>query len=132
MTVMIEEALRQRIEDLDTPAAGRIYREFIEQQPERLPVVCFQRTGGAPMRRDLVSGIPVLQRASIRVEIIAETSMSSAQMVAALRAGLDGWRGMSAGLEVLRCACVFEGEASFVDGDLKLKIVQQDYDLVYR
>ena len=127
----IEEAFKARVVALGTDAGDRVFREVIEQEPT-MPAISFIRSGGTPMRRLVETGIPVLQRASIRVEVIAESSASAESVTAALRSGLDGWRGSSAGVEVLRCACVFQGDASYVDGDLFLKIVQQDYELTYR
>jgi hypothetical protein len=108
-----------------------VFREVIEQEPT-MPAISFTRTGGAPMRRLLESGVPALQRANVRVEVIANTVASAESVAADLRAGLDGWRGSSLGVDILRCACLFQGDASYVDGELVLKIVQQDYELTYR
>lgn len=127
----IEEAFKAKVVALGTDAGDRVFREVIEQEPT-MPAISFVRSGGTPMRRQVDTGVPVLQRASIRVEVIAESSASAESVTSALRAGLDGWRGNSAGVDVLRCACVFQGDASYVDGDLFLKIVQQDYELTYR
>lgn len=127
----IEEAFKAKIVALDTDAEDRVYREVIEQEPD-MPAISFVRTGAPPMQRMLESSTPCLQRANFRVEVIASTSASAETVTAALRAGLDGWRGTSSGVEVLRCALTFQGDASYVDGDLFLKIVQQDYELTYR
>ena len=97
-----------------------------------MPAISFVRTGGTPMRRIIDTGLPALNRASIRVEVIANTSASAESVAAALKTGLDGWRGTSSGVDVLRCAMTFQGDASYVDGDLVLKIIQQDYELTYR
>ncbi len=127
----IEEAFKAKVVALDTAAGKRVFRETIEQEPV-MPAIAFTRTGGTPMQRLLETGIPVLQRVSLRAEVIADTYASAEEVSAALREGLDGWRGTSVGVEVLRCACTFQGEASFADGDKVLKIVQQDYELTYR
>lgn len=127
----IEEAFKARIVALNTAAADRVFREVIEQEPA-MPAISFARTGGTPLARDMETRLPVLQRANLRVEIVANSSGSASGLAAALRAGLDGWFGTSAGVEVLRCACTFEGEASVAEGDLFLKIVQQDYELTFR
>ena len=127
----IEEAFKAKIVDLDTAAGKRVYREVIEQEPT-MPAIAFTRTGGTPMQRLVETGVPVLQRVTLRVEIIASTYASAEEVSAALRAGLDGWRGTSAGVEVLRCACTFQGEAAYADGDRVLKIVQQDFEVTYR
>jgi hypothetical protein len=120
----IEEAFKAKIVDRDTAAGKRVFREVIEQEPE-MPAIAFTRTGGTPMDRLLETGVPVLQRVNLRAEVIASTYASAEEVSAALRDGLDGWRGASLGVEVL-------GEASYVDGDKVLKIVQQDYELTYR
>jgi hypothetical protein len=127
----IEEAFKAKLVALATGAGSNVFREVIEQEPD-MPAISFTRTGGPPMRRILETGIPALQRANMRVEVIANNSASAESVSAALRAGLDGWRGTSSDVQVLRCACVFQGDASYVDGDLVLKIVQQDYELTYR
>jgi hypothetical protein len=127
----IEEAFKARVVALGTAAGDRVFREIIEQEPV-MPAISFIRSGGTPLRRNIETGVPVLQRANIRVEVIADSSAAAESVTADLRAGLDGWRGSSAGVDVLRCACVFQGDASYVDGDLFLKIVQQDYELTYR
>jgi hypothetical protein len=134
----IEEAFRAKIVSLGTAAGSRVFREVIEQEPE-MPAISFVRTGGAPMPRALDTGKPVLNRASIRVEVIADSMAESESVAAALKAGLDGWRGVSTipdspeqRVEVLRCALTFQGDASYVDGDLVLRILQQDYDVTYR
>lgn len=128
----IEEAFKAKIVALNTAAGSNVFREVIEQEPDAFPVISFTRTGAPPMPRLLESGVPCLQRATFRVEVLANTSASAELVTAALRTGLDGWKGTSADVEVLRCACVFQGDASYVDGDLFLKIVQQDYELTYR
>jgi len=135
----IEEAFRAKIVALNTDADERVFREIIEQEPE-MPAISFVRTGAPPMRRLIETGVPALNRANIRVEVIASTSASAETVAAALKSGLDGWRGTqiipdtspAQSVEVLRCAMVFQGDASYVDGDLFLKIVQQDYELTYR
>lgn len=136
----IEEAFRAKIVALSTDAGSNVFREVIEQEPAAFPVISFTRTGAPPMPRLLETGVPCLQRANIRVEVIADSAASAESVTAALRAGLDGFRGTVSvtdtspvgSVEVLRCACVFQGDASYVDGDLMLKIVQQDYELTYR
>lgn len=127
----IEEAFKAKVVALDTAAGKRVYREVIEQEPV-MPAIAFTRTGGAPMQRLLETGVPVLQRANLRAEIIAASYASAEEVSAALRAGLDGWRGTSLDVEVLRCACTFQAEAVYADGDRVLKIVQQDYEITYR
>lgn len=127
----IEEAFKAKIIDLGTAAGSRVFREVIEQEPV-MPAISFVRVGGSVAPRALDTGIPVVQRASLRVEVIANSSASAESVTAALKTGLDGWRGTSAGVDVLRCALTFQGDASLVDGDLFLKIVQQDYELTYR
>ena len=135
----IEEAFRAKIVALNTDAGARVFREVIEQEPE-MPAISFVRTGAPPMRRILETGVPALNRANIRVEVIANTSGDAEAVAAALKTGLDGFRGAvtipdtspAESVEVLRCAMVFQGDASYIDGDLFLKIVQQDYELTYR
>lgn len=127
----IEEAFKARIVTIATPAGDRVFREAIEQEPE-MPAIAFTRTGGAPTTRDLATMQALLQRATFRVEVVADSTASAAAVCAALRAGLDGWHGASLGVDVLRCALIFEGEASYSDGDRFLKIVQQDYELTHR
>ena len=134
----IEEAFKAKIVALNTAAGARVFREVIEQEPD-MPAISFQRTGGAPMTRLLETGVPCLQRANIRVEVIAGTSGDAESVAAALKTGLDGWRGAATiptspqqTVEVLRCAMNFQGDASYIDGDLFLKIIQQDYELTYR
>jgi hypothetical protein len=127
----IEEAFRARIVELDTAAEDRVFREVIEQEPV-MPAISFIRSGGAPMKRIVDSGLPSLQRANLRVEVIASSSADAEEVTSALQAGLDGWHGTIEDVDVLRCALTFQGDASFVDGDLFLKIVQQDYELIYR
>ena len=137
----IEEAFKAKIVSLGTAAGSRVFREVIEQEPT-MPAISFVRTGGTPFRRAIDTGLPVLRRASIRVEVIANSTSSAESVTEALRSGLDGWRGRAVdastspitdlGIQVLRCALVFQGDASTVDGDLFLKIVQQDYEVTYR
>ena len=127
----IEEAFRARIVALATPAGERIYNEFLEQEPT-YPAIGFQRSGTPVTRRAVDTGRRLFERATFRVEVIAESSASASAVAEALYAGLDGWRGTSSGVDVMRCNRVFEGAASFEDGDRFLKIIQQDYELTYR
>ena len=127
----IEEAIKARIVALGTSAGTRVYREVIEQQPE-MPAIAFWRTATPQSPRDVATGFQMLRRAVIRVEVIANSLASSDAVAEALRAGLDGWRGTISGVDVLRCALTFQGDASYADGDLLLRIVQQDYDVTYR
>jgi hypothetical protein len=127
----INEALRARIVALGTAAADRVFNEIIEQEPT-MPAIGFVRTGTPEMGRAVDTGRRVLETATFRIEIIADSTASADAVGAALYAGLDGWRGTSAGVEVLRCVRTFEGAGSVQDGDLFLKIVQQDYELTFR
>lgn len=127
----IEEAFRAKIEALGTTAGSRIFNEFVEQEPQ-MPAIGFQRTGTPATRRSVETGRRLFERAAFRVEVLADTAADAATVADALYAGLDGWRGTSLGVDVLRCQRTFEGAASFQDGDKFLKIIQQDYELTYR
>lgn len=127
----IEEAFQDKVISLGTAAGSRVFREVIEQEPV-LPAISVVRTGASPLQRDVSTGKTVLDRASIRVEIIVDTSADADALSAALKDGLDGWRGTQSGVTVLHCGLVFQGDASVVDGDRFIRIVQQDYELTYR
>jgi hypothetical protein len=128
----IEEAFKAKIVSLATAAGSNVFREAIEQEPD-MPAIAFTRTGGPPMQRILETSVPALQRATMRVSVIADSVASADSVATALRTGLDGWRGTSLGVQVLRCACTFaHGDNSYVDGDVALRIVEQDYELTYR
>lgn len=127
----VEEAFKAKLVALNTAAGSRVFREVIQQEPE-MPAISFIRTGGSPMRREVSTGRPTLNRASFRVEVIASSSSAAESVAGALRTGLDGFRGTVSGVDILRCACVFQGDASYIDGDLFLKVVQQDFDVTYR
>lgn len=127
----IEEAFQSKIIALGTAAGDRVFREVIEQEPT-MPAVSVTRTGASPLPRLMETGKVALQRASIRVEVIANSAASAEAVSAALRDGLDGWRGTQSGVDVLHCGFVYQGDAAYVDGDMMLRIVQQDYELTFR
>lgn len=127
----INEALRARIVALGTAAADRVFNETIEQEPQ-MPAIGFVRTGTPTMPRDVSTGRRLMESATFRIEVIAASTASADAVAEALYNGLDGWRGTSAGVEVMRCVRTFEGASSIQDGELFLKIVQQDYELTFR
>lgn len=126
----IEEVFAAKLVALGTSAGDRVFREIIEQEP-KLPAIAFWRTGGAVLPRLLDTGRPALERANIRVEVIANTSADAAAVADAIRDAFDGWVGDLLGRQIRHCGCVFAGEASFAEGDLFLKIVQQDYEIIF-
>ncbi len=137
--ISIEKALRAKIVSLNTDAGSRVLNEFPEQEPET-PTIIFERVGSPMMRRLLETGVPALNQATYRVSIIAISTDTAEPVAAALKAGLDGWRGTvtipdtspAESLDVLRCAMTYRGDSSLLDGDLFMKIIQQDYQLTYR
>lgn len=97
-----------------------------------MPSIGFVRTGTPTARRSVDTGRQLFERAQIRVEVVADSTADASAVAAALYAGLDGWRGTSLGVDILRCRRTFEGSASIQDGDRFLKIIQQDFELTYR
>ena len=55
-----------------------------------------------------------------------------APVAAAIVTGLDGWSGAVSGVTVLRATLVQQQEQAEAQGDRTLRIVQQDFDFVFR
>jgi hypothetical protein len=126
----IENAIIARVKALATGAGQRVYREVIVQEPQ-LPAVAVSRTAGAGMARTL-GNAPLLQRATLRIETVGDTMAQVAPVAAAIVAGLDGWSGSVSGVTVLRATLVQQQEQANADGDRTLRVVQQDFDFVFR
>lgn len=139
----IEEVIKARIIALNTMAAGRVYRERIEQEPI-MPAIAISRNGPATGARD-ASGSPLMKRAQITVAIVA-FSMADAIAVAVVLApdpntnspaGLDGWTTQDeppvAGVPVVNCCKLLsQQEASEIEGDSRLRVILQDYEIKFR
>lgn len=126
----IENAIIARIAALGTNAGSRVYREVIVQEPE-LPAVAVSRLAGSGAAHDL-SNAPLLFRATLRVETIAESMAAVSPVASAVAAGLDGWRGTVSGVAVLRCRLTQQQEQAEAEGDRTFRVIQQDYELLYR
>lgn len=127
----INEALKARIVALNTAAAGRVFNEYIEQEPE-LPAIGFARVGTPEARRAVDTARRLMERATFRVEVVASSTASADEVAKSIYDGLDGYRGTVLGVDILKVSRIFEGAASVQDGDHFLKIVQQDYEITYR
>ena len=126
----IENAIIAKIVALNTGAASRVYREIIVQEPT-LPAVAVSRTSGQGMARTLGNN-PLLHRAVLRIEVVGETMAQVAPVAAAIQAGLDGWRGTQSGVVVLNSRLSQHQENADAQGDRTLRVVQQDFEFVYR
>ena len=126
----IENALIAKIAALATGAAARVYREVIVQEPV-LPAIAVSRISGAGMAHT-IGNAPLLQRAVLRVEVVGETMAQVSPVAAALAAGLDGWRGTQGPVTVLMCRLQQQQEQADAEGDRTFRVVQQDYDFIYR
>jgi hypothetical protein len=126
----IENALIAKIAALATGAAARVYREVIVQEPV-LPAIAVSRISGAGMARTIANA-PLLQRAVLRVEVVGETMAQVSPVAAALAAGLDGWQGTQGAVTVLMCRLQQQQEQADAEGDRTFRVVQQDYDFIYR
>lgn len=126
----IENAVIAKIVALNTGAGARVYREIIVQEPT-LPAVAISRTSGSGFARTLGNN-PLLFRATLRIEIVGETMAQVAPVADALQAGLDGWSGTQSGVAVLSSRLSNRQENADAEGDSVLRIVQMDFDFVYR
>lgn len=126
----IENAVIAKIVALNTGAAGRVYREIIVQEPT-LPAVAVSRSGGQGFARALGTS-PLLHRASMRIEVVGATMAQVAPVADAIQAGLDGWTGNQSGVAVLNSRLSNRQENANGDGDRVLRVVQMDFDLIYR
>ncbi len=126
----IENAIIAKISALNTGAGSRVYREIIVQEPT-LPAVAVSRTSGQGMARTLGNN-PLLFRAVLRIETVGETMSQVAPVVEAIRVGLDGWSGTQSGVTVLMSRLSQQQEQADALGDRTMRIVQQDFEFVYR
>ncbi len=126
----IENAIIAKIASLNTGAGSRIYREIIVQEPQ-LPAIAVSRTSGQGMARTLGNN-PLLQRAILRIETVGETMAQVSPVAEAIRAGLDGWSGTQSGVAVLMSRLSQQQEQADAMGDRTMRIVQQDFEFVFR
>jgi hypothetical protein len=128
--VSIENAIIAKIAALNTGAGSRVYREIIVQEPQ-LPAVAVSRTSGQGMARTLGNN-PLLYRAVLRIETVGETMAQVSPVAEAIRAGLDGWTGTQSGVTVLMSRLSQQQEQADAMGDRTMRIVQQDFEFVFR
>jgi len=128
--VSIENAIIAKIAALNTGAGARVYREIIVQEPQ-LPAVAVSRTSGQGMARTLGNN-PLLYRAVLRIETVGETMAQVSPVAEAIRAGLDGWTGTQSGVTVLMSRLSQQQEQADAMGDRTMRIVQQDFEFVFR
>lgn len=127
----IENAIIAKIAALNTGAGARIYREIIVQEPT-LPAIAVSRTSGQGIARTLANNNPLLYRAVLRIETVGETMAQVAPVADAIRAGLDGWSGTQSGIVILLSRLSQQQEQADAMGDRTMRIVQQDFEFVYR
>jgi len=128
----IEEAFRARLVAASGLAENRVFNEIPEQQPAALPIIYFERKGTPTVRRAVDTGRQLFERALFSVGVIASSTDDAATVRQALYDGLDGWRGTSLGVDILRCHRVFHGTAPIADGDFVLRIIEQDFEVTFR
>ena len=128
----IEEAFRARIVAATGLAENRVFNDIPEQQPPALPIVYFSRKGTPTVRRAVDTGRQLFERAQFSVGVMADASGDASVVRKALYDGLDGWKGTSMGVDIMRCHRTFEGAAPISDGDFVLRIVEQDFEVTYR
>jgi hypothetical protein len=128
--VSIENAIIAKVAALNTGAGSRVYREIIVQEPT-LPAVAISRTSGQGMARTL-GNQSLLQRAVLRIEIVGETMAQVAPVAAAITSGLDGWSGTQSGVTVLMSRLAQQQENADAMGDRTMRIIQQDFEFVFR
>ena len=127
----IENALIARIVALGTGAGVRVYREVIVQEPQ-LPAVAVSRVSGAFVARALDNQYH-LSRATLRVETVGETMAQVAAVALAIANGVDGWAGLQPnGVTVLVARLTQQQEQADAEGDRTIRVVQQDFEFVYR
>lgn len=131
----IEELLKAKIVALATPAAERVYRDIIEQEPI-LPAIGLSRTGGAGSVRG-ANGVPLTEVARITIATVAWAMADAMATALALKAGLDGWTTQGsppvAGTPtVLSCKLLSQLEQPEIDGDHTLRVVFQDFEIKFR
>jgi hypothetical protein len=75
---------------------------------------------------------PLLHRAVLRIETVGDTMSQVAPVIEAIRVGLDGWSGTQSGVTVLMSRLSQQQEQADALGDRTMRIVQQDFEFVYR
>jgi hypothetical protein len=75
---------------------------------------------------------PLLHRAILRIETVGETMAQVSPVAEAIRAGLDGWSGTQSGVTVLMSRLSQQQEQADAMGDRTMRIVQQDFEFVFR
>lgn len=126
----IENAIIAKIAALNTGAGARVYREIIVQEPT-LPAIAVSRTSGQGIARTLENN-PLLFRAVLRIETVGETMAQVSPVVEAIRVGLDGWSGTQSGVTILMSRLSQQQEQADAMGDRTMRIVQQDFEFVFR
>ena len=126
----IENAIIAKIAALNTGAGARVYREIIVQEPT-LPAIAVSRTSGQGIARTLGNN-PLLFRAVLRIETVGETMAQVSPVVEAIRVGLDGWSGPQSGVTILMSRLSQQQEQADAMGDRTMRIVQQDFEFVFR
>lgn len=126
----IENAIIAKIASLNTGAGSRVYREIIVQEPT-LPAIAVSRTSGQGMARTL-GNESLLQRAVLRIETVGETMAQVSPVAAAIGSGLDGWSGTQSGVTVLMSRLSQQQENADAMGDRTMRIIQQDFEFVFR
>lgn len=74
----------------------------------------------------------MITMARITVGVVAWTTADATATADALKAGLDGWVGTQSTVVVLSCLLRSQHEMPEIDGDHKLRVVLQDYEIKFR
>jgi hypothetical protein len=126
---MIDTDLRQFIINLNTAASSRVY---VGNAPANVvrPLVVIRRTGGSQPRT--LSGAALFERSQIGIDVLTDDYPSAYPIATAIRAALDGYRGLMVATQIQSARCIsFPTDLSVVDGDLVIRWIAMEFSFVH-
>lgn len=122
---MIDTDLLAFLQQLNTAAGGRVYLESADQD-ESLPLIVLRRNGGEQPR--VLGGRKLFERSSFEISIVTRSHAQSYPIAAAIRAALDGYRGVIGTTTVVDARCTsFPDHATEVTGDDRRRLVTSQF-----
>ena len=121
-------AVQALIATTDSPARYRLYHGE-RPQKEPLPAATWTRNGTD--QELLLDGPSPMVRGAYTVEVFAADSATCRTLAEAVRAALSGVTGNLAGARVHAVWCTNQSDLGEVEGDLKVRQIALDFDILY-
>jgi hypothetical protein len=126
---VIDRDLLADLQQLQTAAGSRVYFDAVPQGVT-LPAIVLRRAGGERPRT--LGGLPLFARSLFEINVLAADHPQAYATASAIRARLDGYRGVLGSTHVRDARCIaFPEHTSEVIGDSVTRLVTAQFRFLH-